>query len=74
MPSVGLEPTIPAFERAKTVHALDRTATVIGKEMLRKGISVINFTHYNNLEMLCLRSNDINHISEEVLISLDKLK
>jgi hypothetical protein len=27
---VGLEPTIPAFEWAKTVHALDRAATVIG--------------------------------------------
>jgi hypothetical protein len=27
---VGLEPTIPVFERAKTVHALDREATVIG--------------------------------------------
>jgi hypothetical protein len=31
MPRVGLEPTIPVFERAKTVHALDRAATVIGK-------------------------------------------
>jgi hypothetical protein len=30
VPCVGLEPTIPAFERAKTVHALDRAATVIG--------------------------------------------
>jgi hypothetical protein len=30
MPQVGLEPTIPVFERAKTVHALDRTTTVIG--------------------------------------------
>jgi hypothetical protein len=30
MPQVGLEPTIPAFERVKTVHALDRAATVIG--------------------------------------------
>jgi hypothetical protein len=30
MPRLGLEPTIPAFERAKTVHALDRAATVIG--------------------------------------------
>jgi hypothetical protein len=30
MPWVGFEPTIPAFERAKTVHALDRAATVIG--------------------------------------------
>jgi hypothetical protein len=28
---VGFEPTIPAFERAKTVHVLDRAATVIGE-------------------------------------------
>jgi hypothetical protein len=27
---VGFEPTIPASERAKTVHALDRSATVTG--------------------------------------------
>jgi hypothetical protein len=26
----GFEPTIPAFERSKTVHTLDRTATVRG--------------------------------------------
>jgi hypothetical protein len=30
MPWVGLEPTIPASERAKTVHALDCAATVTG--------------------------------------------
>jgi hypothetical protein len=30
MPQVRFEPTVPGFERAKTVHALDRTATVIG--------------------------------------------
>jgi hypothetical protein len=29
MPEVGFEPTIPVFERAKTVHALDRVSTVI---------------------------------------------
>jgi hypothetical protein len=29
MPRVGFEPTIPAFERANTVHALDRAANVI---------------------------------------------
>jgi hypothetical protein len=29
MPRVGFEPTIPASEQAKTVHALDRAATVI---------------------------------------------
>jgi hypothetical protein len=28
MPRVGLEPKIPVFERAKTVHALDRAATI----------------------------------------------
>jgi hypothetical protein len=30
MPRVGFEPTIPVFEWAKTVHALDRAVTVIG--------------------------------------------
>jgi hypothetical protein len=29
------EPTIPTFERAKTVHALDRAATAIGSEHLQ---------------------------------------
>jgi hypothetical protein len=27
MPWLGFEPTIPASERAKTVHVLDRSAT-----------------------------------------------
>jgi hypothetical protein len=31
MPRVGLEPTITASERAKTVHALNCSATVTGK-------------------------------------------
>jgi hypothetical protein len=31
MPGVRFERTIPAFERAKTVHGLDRAATVIGR-------------------------------------------
>jgi hypothetical protein len=30
MPRVGFEPTMPAFEREKTVHALDRATTVVG--------------------------------------------
>jgi hypothetical protein len=34
MSRVGLEPTIPVFERAKTVHAVDSAATVVGH---RKG-------------------------------------
>jgi hypothetical protein len=28
---VVFEPTTPVFEQAKTVHALDRAATVIGR-------------------------------------------
>jgi hypothetical protein len=36
MPQVGFEPTIPVFERAKTVYALDRAATVVGKPDLMK--------------------------------------
>jgi hypothetical protein len=33
MPVAGFEPTIPGFERAKTVHNLDRTAAVMGWEL-----------------------------------------
>jgi hypothetical protein len=34
MPRVGFERTVPAFERAKVVHVLNRTATVTGKSGL----------------------------------------
>jgi hypothetical protein len=37
LPWVGLKPTIPAFEWAKTVHALGRTATVIGTFFYARG-------------------------------------
>jgi hypothetical protein len=33
MHRVEFEPMIPMFEKAKTVHALDRAATVIGLNM-----------------------------------------
>jgi hypothetical protein len=36
MPCVGFEHTIPASERAKTVHALDRSSTVTGPFSLVK--------------------------------------
>jgi hypothetical protein len=36
MPRVGFKPTITAFERAKTFHALDRAATVICKTLLHE--------------------------------------
>jgi hypothetical protein len=35
MPLVEFEPTIPASERAKTVHVLDRAATVTGFQLLQ---------------------------------------
>jgi hypothetical protein len=35
MTCVGFEPTIPTFEQAKTVHALDGSATVTGVAKLR---------------------------------------
>jgi hypothetical protein len=34
MPQVGFESMIPVLERAKTVHALDLSATVIDNEVL----------------------------------------
>jgi hypothetical protein len=39
MPCVGFEPSIPAPERAKTVHALDLSATVTGEYNLPTVIS-----------------------------------
>jgi hypothetical protein len=49
MTRVGLEPMILAFERAKTVHALDRAATVIG---------VWKKWRYQNLDQLNLVNTD----------------
>jgi hypothetical protein len=34
MPRLGFEATITVFERLETVHALDRTVTVIGRILL----------------------------------------
>jgi hypothetical protein len=34
MPWVEFEPTVPASEQAKTVHALDRSDTVTGEPLL----------------------------------------
>jgi hypothetical protein len=41
MPCVGFEPTIPASERAKTVHALDRSATVTGNYLLNSLLKLV---------------------------------
>jgi hypothetical protein len=39
MPWVGFEPTIPASEREKVVHILDRSATVTGYLLVNAGFS-----------------------------------
>jgi NADH:ubiquinone oxidoreductase subunit K len=51
MPRVGFEPTIPVFERAEAVLALNRAVTVIGINslMLRR----------NNIECIRFLKNDI---------------
>jgi hypothetical protein len=37
MSQVGFEPTIPVFEWAKTIYALDRAAAVIGVTLIQPG-------------------------------------
>jgi hypothetical protein len=57
MPLVGFEPTIPVFERAKTVHALERAATVIDEwsvlqqncPRLAVGITVCSEVHWQDV-------------------------
>jgi hypothetical protein len=49
MPWVGFEPSIPAFKRAKTVHALDRAATVIGIS----GICLFINNHFERHFFIC---------------------
>jgi hypothetical protein len=46
MPQMEFEPTILAFERAKTVHALDRVATVTGFTLLEINFNIsLRSTH-----------------------------
>jgi hypothetical protein len=48
MPRVGFEPTTPMFEWAKTIHALDRAITVLGR--LNDTVSQKNII-YRNLKL-----------------------
>jgi hypothetical protein len=54
MPQVGFEPTIPAFERAKTVHALDRSATVIGLDPIGLPIIIVIITAKTKLNSVAV--------------------
>jgi hypothetical protein len=48
MPEVGFIPTIPVFERDKTVHVSDFAATVIG--MIKVVIIIVIIKSINNLD------------------------
>jgi hypothetical protein len=49
MSCVGYEPTIPASERAKILHALDRSATVTGAVFNKcNEIQKFRQQHFNN--------------------------
>jgi hypothetical protein len=49
IPCVGFEPTIPASERTKTLHALDRSATVTGI----RDFTAFNYTLGTPVCMMC---------------------
>jgi hypothetical protein len=53
MPRVGFETTIPAFERAKIIHALDRAATMIGQLKYRTCIKLKSWKGPVELKAAC---------------------
>jgi hypothetical protein len=53
---VGFEPTIPVFERAKTFHALDCIATVIGRCTLTLA-KIITQRSFLTSRVICHRIN-----------------
>jgi hypothetical protein len=57
MPRVGFEPMFSAFERVKTVHVLDRAATVIGLSRLT-GLKIKSKSRY-----------DLRSVGQSVLVS-----
>jgi hypothetical protein len=58
---VGFEPTIPVFDRAKTVHTLDRAATLIGIYLFTKYLCVYTRFHnaFNNSDYVVLDGNEM---------------
>jgi hypothetical protein len=49
---MGLKPTIPASDRAKTVHALDRAATVTGGKEILHSENKIEHYEFKKSEVL----------------------
>jgi hypothetical protein len=73
IPWVGFEPTIPVFERAKTVRALDRAATVIGFNGTIDGKLFYRFfshLHWFRHGLQYLRNSRINNLTTAGLYSI----
>jgi hypothetical protein len=60
MPQVWFEPTIPASERAKTVHALDLSTTAIGEKELYPLLILSIDTSYS-IHIQCLHYRPKNY-------------
>jgi hypothetical protein len=60
---VGFEPTIPASERAKTVHALDRWATVTSYlyTLILLVLSIASCVKLNLKHPVFIRYNSLKH-------------
>jgi hypothetical protein len=56
MPWAGFEPTILVFERAKTVYALDRAATVISV-LCNYAHIILVIVAYNIILLICVRNS-----------------
>jgi hypothetical protein len=68
IPWVGFESTIPAFELAKTFHALDRAATVIGL------LTHKNDTFFSDLHRGLLGKFPYKHTEKWSLFSSESIK
>jgi hypothetical protein len=66
MPYVGYELTIPASKRAKTVHALDRSATVIGYRVFSRLVS--RDAEFSNLSLYAIIMIQNGHVIEKTNI------
>jgi hypothetical protein len=66
MPCVRFEPTIPASERAKTVHALDRSATVTCSRicLLHRNCFTASAAHLHDAEDTCQSIASVSQANE----------
>jgi hypothetical protein len=67
MPRVGFEPTISVFYGTKTFHALDRTATVIGKKYLLLIANVVCINEIRNWYIIMIKRITLRQSGEVML-------